>query len=457
MIDFKPEIFRAYDIRGKYPHEINEKVAFFLGLSFGEFLRKKTKKRNLRIGLGRDGRQSSLPLSRSFLKGLSRKGVIVYDLGLCTSPMVYWASHYFSFDGAIQITASHLSEEFNGFKLLGPKGIFLGQNSGLENLKKIFLEKIKKESLKKIPSLKKGKLIKKEILSDYINFQLQGFDQKFENLKVVVDFGNTVCAILLPFFKKISGIKIFPLFSEILGSFPYRGPDPTKKENLLFLMKEVKKRKADFGLAFDGDGDRVCFVNEKGKEIVPNLIFSLLIKKILQENPGAKIVHDVKANYIVRETILKYGGLPIVSPVGHTFIKKIMKEKRALFGGESSAHYYYQRDFYCESPLFVFLKICQILSEEKKPLSFILKPFDLYYSQDFTLPLQKNFFSLLEKKYARKGKVERIDGLKIDFGSWWFLARPSNTEPIIRFFLEAKEKKLFLEKKKEILSLLKTL
>ena len=457
MIDFKPEIFKAYDIRGKYPQEINEKIAFFLGISLGKFLRKKTKRGDLRVGLGRDGRQSSLPLSRSFLKGLLREGIIVYDLGLCTSPMVYWAAHYFSFDGAVQITASHLSEEFNGFKLLGPKGIFLGQNSGLENLKKIFLKEIQKESCEKNPSFKRGRLIKRKILSDYINFQLQGFDQKFENLKVVVDFGNTVCAVLLPFFKKFSGIKIFPLFSKILGSFPYREPDPTKKENLLFLMKEVKKRKADFGLAFDGDGDRICFVNEKGKEIMPNLIFSLLIKKILQENPGAKIVHDIKANYIVRETILKYGGVPIVSPVGHTFVKKIMQEKKVLFGGESSAHYYYQRDFYCESPLFVFLKICQVLNEEKKPLSFILKPFDLYYSQDFTLPFQKKFFSLLEKKYARKGTVERMDGLKIDFDSWWFLARPSNTEPIIRFFLEAKEKKLFLEKKREILSLLKTL
>jgi len=455
MFDFKPQIFRAYDIRGKYPEEINEKIAFFLGISFGKFLKQKTKKRNLKVGIGRDGRQSSLALFRSFLKGLLRENITVYNLGLCTSPMVYWGDYYFSFDGAVQITASHLSGEYNGFKLLGPKGVFLGQNTGLENLKKIFLREIEKSSFKINSSLKKGKLIKKEILSDYIDFQLQGFEQKFENLRIVVDFGNTVCAVLFPFFKKIPGIKIFPLFSRILGFFPHRGPDPTKKENLIFLMKEVKKRKAHFGLAFDGDGDRICFIDEKGRQIVPNLIFSLLIKKILQENPDAKIVHDVRANYIVKETILKYGGQPIVSRVGHTFIKKIMREKKALFGGESSAHYYHQKDFYCESPLFVFLKLCQIMSEEKKPISLLLKPFDLYYSQEFTLPLEEKFFSILEKKYSSQGKVEKIDGLKIDFGSWWFLARPSNTEPIIRFFLEAKKKKLFLEKKKEIFSLLK--
>ena len=392
MRNFKEEIFKAYDIRGQYPEEINEEIAFFLGRSLARFLKGKRKKKKLRVAVGRDSRSSSPTLLKSLIQGLLTEKILVYDLGFCTSPMVYWASHFFSFDSALEITASHLPAKYNGFKIVGP-GVFLGENTGLKKLKEIFQEEFSQKRKFK----KKGKLKKKDIVLSYLDFNLRDFQEDFSSLKVVVDFGNSVPGILFPFLKKLCRIKIFPLFSEVKTSFSHP-PDPTKKENLVFLSKEVKKRKADFGLAFDGDGDRVCFVDEKGRMIVPNLIFSLLIKKILDEKKGAKIVCDLRANRIVKETILKYGGKAIFSRVGHTFVKEKMKKEKALFAGESSAHYYHQKHFYCESPLFVFLKIAQIVRNEKKPLSLLIEPFDIYYSQELTLPRKEEILSLLEKK-----------------------------------------------------------
>ena len=450
-MDFNPNIFRAYDVRGKYPDEINEKIAFFLAKSFVKFLKEKNKKGKLRIGLGRDGRLSSPSLAKFFLKGLTTENVSVLDFGLCTSPMLYWAANFYILDGAVQITASHLGKEYNGFKMIGKNQTFLGQNTGLEKIKRIF----QKEVLKKERFKKKGGVERKSISQEYVNYCLKDFENNFSPLKIVIDTGNAVPGMLIPFLIQKLPFSFYHLFPQIKGSFPSHSPDPIKEENLVFLKKEVKKKKANFGVAFDGDGDRIAFVDEKGKMIPPNLITALIVTKILKQKPFQKIVYDVRTSRIVRETVLKHKGKPLLSRVGHTFIKALMKKEKAIFGAESSGHFYHKRSFYCEDPLFVFLSVCQILQEARKPLSFLISPFRKYFFEEFVLPLDKtkDIFSLLEKKYQR-GKKIKIDGLRVDFKEWWFLARPSNTEPVIRFFIEAEDKKILQQKKREIIKII---
>ena len=382
-------------------------------------------------------------------KGLCQQGVNVIDIGLATSPMFYFAVAHFKFDGGIMITASHLSPEYNGFKLVREKAIPISEKTGLKEIKKLT------QTLTSFS--RQGKIIPKEVLKEYTAFNLKDFDlEAIKPFKIVIDTANAVSGILIPeIFKKIN-CKIYHLFPKLDGKFPNHFPNPIIKENLLSLQKEVRNKKADLGVAFDGDGDRIIFLDERGKIIFGDFITALLSQIILKAHSGEKILYDIRSSNIVKETIKRYGGVPIISRIGHSFIKEKMRKENIIFAGEFSGHYYHKLHYFCEAPIFVLFEILKEISKGKS-FSQLIKPFKKYFHSgeiNFKVKNKEGILVKFEKKY-KKGKISHLDGLRVDFKDWWFLVRPSQTEPVLRLVLEAKTKKLMEEKKKELIALIK--
>ncbi|HOK35567.1 MAG TPA: phosphomannomutase/phosphoglucomutase [Candidatus Pacearchaeota archaeon] len=448
-----PEIFKAYDIRGIYKKDFDTKTAFKIGQAFSEFL-KNNKRTPLTIIVGRDNRLSSASLAKAVKNGLKLQGSNVIDIGLSSTPMFYFGVNFLKADGGIMITASHNPPEYNGFKLVREEAIPISGDTGIEEIKKmILLDNFKKR--------KPGTESRKNILNEYIKFNLKFLDsQKVSSLKIVVDTANAVSSTLIPkIATKIKKIKFYHLFSDLDGHFPNHNPDPLVKENLVYLQKEVLKRKADFGVGFDGDGDRVIFVDEKGKAISGDLITALMAKIILREKPGEKILYDVRSSKIVPEVIKENKGIPIPSRVGHSFVKATMRQENIIFGGELSGHYYFRENHFCETPFFVLFKIIEEISFQKQHFSKIIKPFQKYaYSGEINFEIEdkKGTIKKIEEHFRDKNcKISRLDGTKIDFGDWWFLIRPSNTEPLLRLIVEAKDQKTLKEKIKEVEKIIK--
>jgi len=439
-------IFRAYDIRGVYPSAINKDSAYLIGRAFVEFLRKP--KPN--IVIGRDNRLSSSDLFKGLSKGITDQGASVIDIGLSTTPMLYWACGFYGYDGGINITASHNPKEQNGFKLVREKVVPISRKTGLKQIYNLTKSRFVKS--------KKGKISKNRVLKDYLNFNLKKFNFKnFRKLKIVIDTANAVPGIIIPGLKKKLPIEIYSLFEKLDGKFPNHPPDPLIKKNLRFLRKEVKNKKADFGVAFDGDGDRVIFITERGRVISGDLISAFLADLILEQNPGAGILYDVRSSRVIQEVVKRSGGRSVIGRIGHSFIKEEMRKKNILFAGEFSGHYYLRNYYFSEAPLFVILKIAEALSKTGKKLSELVKPFKKYFHSgeiNFRIRDKKGILELLERRY-KNGKLLKIDGLRIDFKDWWFLARLSGTEDLLRLVVEARTKKLMEKRKKELSSLIK--
>ncbi len=457
-----PAIFRAYDIRGIYPHELNERVAYLIGSAFVKFL----KKTNLNIVVGRDNRLSSPSLFSALTKGIIDQGANVIDIGLSTTPMLYFATAYFKSDGGIEISASHNPPQYNGFKLVKKEAIPIGEKSGIKEIKGLVLGA-------RFKSSKRGKIMKNKVLKEYLTFNLQNFDLgKMKGLKIVIDTANAVAGILVPKIFGKTNFKIYHLFPELDGNFPNHFPDPLIKKNLRALQKEVKNKKANLGVAFDGDGDRIIFLDERGKIIPGDLITALLSEIILERNPNKKILCDIRSSNIVKETIKRAAGRPIVSRIGHTLIKEKMRAEGIFFAGEFSGHYYLKKHYFCEAPIFILLKILETLSLTGKGLSELIQPFKKYFHSGeinfkFSFRNLGNFgiknrvrgkneiLEIMEKRY-KNGKINHLDGIRIDFKNWWFLVRLSQTEPVLRLVIEARTKEIFEEKKKELIELIKS-
>ena len=441
-----PKIFKAYDIRGIYPEQINGDIAYLVGRAFVKFL----KKEKTNIVVGRDARLSTPELFKGLVKGITDQGANVIDIGFSITPMVYFATAHFKLDGGIQVTASHNPSQYNGFKMVRENAVPIGGHSGIKEIQEMVIKG-------NFETKKKGEAQKKEILSDYAKFNLKDFDLgKIKNFKIVVDTANAVPGIVAPeFFKKID-CKTYYLYSKLDGNFPNHSPDPIIKENLKGLQKEILNRGADLGIAFDGDGDRIIFVDEKGKIISGDLISAFIVTKLLKEKPGEKILCDIRSSALVQMAIKEAGGRVVIGRVGHSFIKERMRKENILFQGELNGHYYLRDHYFSEVPFFIIFKVLQELAESKKSLSELVEPFIKYFysgEMNFEVEGKEGILKLLEKKY-NKGKVLKIDGLRVDFKDWWFNARPSNTEPVLRLVVEANTEKLMEEKKQELVRLI---
>ncbi len=447
-MQINPSIFKAYDIRGIYPQDLNEGIAYRLGRALVVFTGAKT------VVVGRDVRLSSPSLFNEVSRGILDQGGEAIDVGVVSTPMFNFAvAEYKEHEAGIMITASHNPKEYNGFKLCYGNALPIGGETGMAEIKKLVMEGNFGEE-------KKGKIEKKEILKNYVEkiFSLVNVDE-IKPLKVVVDTGNACGAVpLLEIFEKLP-CKLVPLYFELDGNFPNHEANPLKEETLKDLKKKVLEEKADLGVAFDGDADRVGFVDEKGNTVRGDMIAALVAKELVGESPKALVFYDVRSSWAVREEVEKMGGMAKMCRVGHALIKKQMREEAALFAGEFSSHFYYKNFYNVESGDLTMLKILEIVSKENRPFSEVVMPLLRYYHSgeiNFEVEDKMGKMKELEKRYTGMAKdVSHLDGIRLEFDDWWFNVRPSNTEPLLRLNLEAKTKELMEEKKMELMEIIR--
>jgi len=454
-----PSIFKAYDIRGIYKKDLDEKTAYNLGIAYVELrkkdLKNKKQTKKLKIVVSSDSRLSSPSLKKSLIKGLLDAGADVVDIGVNATPTFYFAVAKYRYDGGIMVSASHNPKEWNGFKLTREKAIPVSGNTGIELLK----EKVLSNNLK--ISDKKGVLIKKKnVLQDQIKQDLKhGKIKKIKPFKIVVDPANAVGALFIrELFKYLPG-KIIKINFKLDGNFPAHEADPIKEENLKQVKKEVIKQKADLGITTDGDGDRIFFIDNKGELIDQAIIRGLLSKLFLQEKPKSKIGFDVRPGKITEDLILENKGKPVKTKVGHSLIKEQMLKENIYFSGESSGHFFLNMPIGCfEVPNIVIIKLLQEFSNSNLPISEQIKKYQKYFHSGEINREVKNkekIFEKLEKKY-KKAKINKLDGLSVALNNFWFNVRASNTENKMRLNLEAVNKKIMEEKTKDVLKIIES-
>lgn len=442
------KIFKAYDIRGIYPDEINEKAVYKIGRAFVKFLKAK------RVVVGKDIRESSPALFESLARGITDEGANVYDIGLSTTPMLYYASGKLNIDGGIMLTASHNPAEWNGLKLCRKEAVPIGENSGMLDIKKLAVENIFYDASSK------GKIIEKNIKPDFYNYFSSLADLKDKKFKIIIDTANAMGILELEIYKKLSdNIEFETIYGDFDGTFPNHEANPLKTETLKDLQEKVKKEKASLGLAYDGDGDRIGFIDEKGEIIPMDLVTTIIAEMILEKNPGAKILYDLRSSMAVKEIIEENGGTALECRVGHALIKKQMREEGAAFAGELSGHYYFKENFMGEASTLAAIYILNAMAETGKKISeLVAKTRRYHHSGEINSEVEDKgaVISKLKETY-KDGEIGELDGVKISFWNndegkrWWLNVRPSNTEPVLRLNLEADTKELMEEKRDELL------
>lgn len=441
--------FKAYDIRGKVPSELNTDLAYKIGSAYSKLIKAK------KIVVGYDIRKSSTEICKALTNGLTDSGVDVIDIGLCGTEMIYFSTPFFDADGGIMITASHNPPEYNGMKFVKKGSVPVGYDSGLNEVEKMIVNNDLGEIQKT-----KGTVTKKGIMKSFIDHLSKFYDpKKIDQLKVVVNAGNGCAGLSLDTIEPKLPIKMVKIFNKPDGNFPNGVPNPMLEENRKLTIEAIIKEKADLGVAWDGDYDRCFFFDEKGNFIEGYYIVGLLAKSILKKHPGEKIVHDPRLVWNTVEIVEKSGGTAIVSKSGHAFIKQKMREVNAIYGGEMSAHHYFRENAYSDSGMIPFLLILQLMSEEKKTLSQLVDEMIAEYpcsgEINSTIDNPAGKIKEIENKYS-DGKIDELDGISIEYPNWRFNLRMSNTEPILRLNVESRhDKKLMKEKTEELLKLIR--
>ncbi|MCK4634490.1 MAG: phosphomannomutase/phosphoglucomutase [Candidatus Aenigmarchaeota archaeon] len=440
-------ICKAYDVRGKYPLELDENWAFKIGSAFGKFLKGE------KIVIGMDARESSPSIKESVIKGLCSEKKEVIDIGLCNTPMLYFAVIKWEVSGGIMISASHNPAEFNGIKMVkNEKGNILqiGKDSGM-----LEIEKLSKEiEIKEVVIQKENR----NILDEYINHLFRKLEKK-EGLKIVIDYGNGVGSLAAkPFFDK-TDFEVYHLYDEPKPNFPNHEPNPHVKENFNDLIKEVKKRKADLGIFFDGDADRATPVDENGTELRGDILIGILALDILKTYSGEKIYYDLRCSKTLEKEIKKAGGIPVAMKVGNPYYKEKLIKEGGVLGAETSGHMMYKEHYCIDDGLYAMIKLINIILKSGKKLTELSLPFMKYYkTYEINIRTQNKEEKLnqIEEIYSKKeAKISKIDGITVEFDDWWFNVRSSNTEDLLRLNLEADTKELMEEKTKEVEEIIK--
>ena len=444
----KPEVFKAYDVRGIYPAEIDEDGAYAIGRAYVEEFQPR------RIAIGRDMRVSGPQMVAALTEGATDGGAEVLDIGQIGTEMLYFAVGSLELEGGITCTASHNPKEYTGFKIVRAGALPVGGDSGLAE--------VRDRALKGFGEVvRKGSVEKKDIWPAFLERVLSFIDPgTVKPLRVVVDAANGMGGRMLePALERLPQIDAVRCYFEPDGSFPNHEPNPLLPENREFIVAKVKEEKANLGIAFDGDADRCFFVDEMGEFVPGDFVTALFAETFLAKEPGAKIIYDVRASWAVPHTIEQAGGTALMNRVGHAFIKHRMRESGAVFGGEVSGHYYFRDFFRADSGIIPSLLMLEYLSKTGKPLSEILRPYREHYFITGELNTRVSDVAAkleaLEKHFSAQGKVTHLDGLSVDASDWHFNVRPSNTEPLLRLNLEALSSGLMEEKRGEVLGIIR--
>ena len=438
-------IFKAYDVRGVCPDELDEDVARRIGAAFADFSGAS------KIAIGRDARVSSPTLAAAIIEGITSRGCSVVDLGLASTDLLYFASGKLDVPG-VMLTASHNPARYNGMKFCLAGAAPVGEDTGLSDIRSIA------ESEEPTPSDAPGSVEVLDLLPAYADHVLGFIDPTaMRPLKVVADTANGMGGLVVPAVMERLPVQLTHLYPELDGTFPNHPADPIDPANQVDLKAAVLSSGADIGLAFDGDADRCFVVDEKGQGISGSLITALVSRAMLREHPGSHVVHNVICSWTVPEVIREDGGTPIRTRVGHSFIKQVMAETGAVFGGEHSGHYYFRENYRADSGLIAAVVVMQELSRAGVPLSELLAPFRRYFASgeiNSEVADQQASLDAIAAAYA-DGEQDMLDGLTVEYGDWWFNVRPSNTEPLLRLNVEARDEDLLDRKTDELLSLIR--
>jgi len=441
-------IFKAYDVRGVYPDEFDEDAARRIGRAFARWID------GPRVVLARDCRRSSPALSEAFAEGVTGEGTGIVDIGLATTDMVYFASGRLSLPGAM-FTASHNPPRYNGLKLCRERAAPVGEATGLQDIRAM----AEADTGTGAPSgAAGGKVERRDMVEEYLEHLLSFVDlESFAPLTVAADAANGMAGLVVPeLFERLPEAKLIPLYMELDGTFPNHPADPIDPRNQEDVKRAVTEHSADLGLAFDGDADRVFLVDEHADGVSGSLVTALVATGMLEREPGATILHNAICSWVVPEVVREGGGTPIRTRVGHSFIKQVMAESGAVFGGEHSGHYYFRDHYNADSGLVASLVVMDQMSKAARPLSELLAPLRRYHDSGEINSEVEDKEGTIERIAAARsdGRQDRLDGLTVEYDDWWFNVRPSNTEPLLRLNVEARTEELLRERTDELLALI---
>lgn len=428
--------FKAYDIRGVYNRDFNKDDVYKIGFFLPRLLKSD------KVLVGRDVRTSSPEIHKYLCQGITDSGADVYDTGLATTPMIYWGTAQYDFDASVMITASHNPKQYNGLKFSASNALPVGYDSGLSDLEQMVLnEKIE-------PAEKKGKIIENDFSAEYLAFQKSKL-QDVSNLNIAVDVSNGMAGL---FIRDILGDKPHYIFEDLDGTFPNHEANPLEPENIVDAQKLVKETKADIGIIFDGDADRVMFVDENSRFISPDLMIAFLANHFLKEKKeGIRVLQDIRTSKAVGEYVARFNGDMHMWRVGRAYAALKLREIDGLFGGELAGHYYFKEFFYSDSGLLAASYVLNILSDFKKQgikLSEAIAEIEIYKNSgeiNFKIEQKQEAMDAVIAHFKNSGTPDAFydfDGYRIEFADWWLNIRPSNTEPYLRFLAEAKTTKL---------------
>jgi phosphomannomutase len=442
-----PKVFKAYDVRGIHPDELDEDGAYAIGRAYVEHFEPRS------IAVGRDMRLSAPEMAKAAIDGALDAGADVADIGMVGTEMLYLAVDELSLDGGIAVTASHNPKQYTGMKIVRRGALPVGGDSGLLDVRDRALAGFGDIGVR-------GAASEVDIWPAYVDRVLSFVDAgSLRPLRVVIDAANGMAGAMLPPVLERLPIDAVACYFEPDGSFPNHEPNPLLPENREFIVAKTLEEGADFGVAFDGDADRCFFVDDHGEFVAGDFATALFAETVLAREPGARVIYDVRASWAVPETIERAGGTPIASRVGHAFIKHRMRKEGALFAGEVSGHYYFRDFCQADSGVVPFLLMLELVSRSERPLSALLAPYRTRYHitgeinstvSDVPLKLQE-----LKERFGPEGRVTHLDGLSVDAAEWHFNVRPSNTEPLLRLNLEARSRELMERKRDEVLALIR--
>ena len=445
MLD--PKAFKAYDVRGIYPAQLDEAGAYATGRAFVEQFDA------ARIAVGRDTRLSAPSMAKAVIEGAADGGAEVLDLGMVGTEMLYFAVGELKLDGGVMVTASHNPKEYTGMKIVRAGALPVGGESGLLDVRD-------RAIAAKWRDAPRGEVRDEDIWDRFVERALSFIDvSALGPLRVVIDAANGMAgAMLPPVLDRLPTVEVVRCYFDPDGSFPNHEPNPLLPENREFIIEKTRTEGADFGVAFDGDADRCFFVDDTGEFVPGDFTTALFAQVILGREPGGTVIYDVRASRAVPETIKAAGGVPVINRVGHAFIKQRMREVDAVFAGEVSAHYYFRDFSQADSGTVPFLLMCELVSRRGR-LSGVLAPFRERYfiTGEINTPVADVPAKLqeLEDRFGRDGTVTHLDGLSVDFDDWHFNVRPSNTEPLLRLNLEATSQELMEQKRDEVLGVIR--